>query len=155
MVCNERETIIGSICYLEMNRQKKQLFSPFFLLSVAILIPLLALGIQNGRKLLNIYIIHPNDYTITKARLLTNFHQKYNNHATYQFNYGGKMLDGSAGSILWDTVGEEITIYFETGHPENNGILNGLFFLTIGQWLTFIIFCAYVVYKTVRYIKTT
>ncbi|WP_198171485.1 hypothetical protein [Mucilaginibacter aquatilis] len=78
-----------------------------------ILIPLLVLSIHNGGKLVDIYFTNPRGYKITKAKLLTNYHRKYNNRATYQFTNDGKTVEGSAGSILWESVGEEVTIYFE------------------------------------------
>lgn len=137
-----------------MNAPKKQLFSPFFLFAVILLIPLLILVIHNGSKLSDIYIIHPDHYTITKAKLLTNYHRKYNNRATYQFTNDGKTVEGSAGSILWGSIGDEVTIYFEKNNIQNNGILSGLYFLSISQWLLLIVFSIYVVFKIVRHART-
>ncbi|MCJ8211203.1 hypothetical protein MUY27_15905 [Mucilaginibacter sp. RS28] len=136
-----------------MNVQRKQLLSPFFIFALIILIPSLVLGIHNGKKLWNIYISSPDRYEFTKAKLLRNYHGKYNNHATYQFRYKGKILEGSAGSILWGAVGEEVTIYFEKNNIENNGILSGLFFLAVGQWLIFLVLGAYIVFKLVHYLR--
>lgn len=119
-----------------------------------ILISLPWLCIPNGNKLVNIYITHPERYAITNAKLLTNNHRKYNNHATYRFSYQGKTLEGSDQSILWGFVGEQVTIYFEKSNTHNNGILGGLFFLTIGQWLFFMLTIAYVIYKIIHYAKT-
>lgn len=136
--------------YEKYERATKATFKPIFLFAGVVLIPLLVLGINNGSKIIKIYFTNPNGYVITKAKLLTNYHRKYNDRATYQFNYQGLKMDGSAGSILWGSAGDEITIYFEKNKIENNGILSGLLFLTVGQWLILIVFGFYVGLKLIR-----
>jgi len=137
-----------------MNAQKKQLFSPFFLFAVILLIPSLIFGLSNGSKLFQIYVTQSEKYEITKGKLLTNDHRKYNNNATYQFNYRGNILEGSDGSILWEWVGKEITIYFEKNNTENNGIISELIFLALSQWLLFIVLGTYVSLKIIRNART-
>ncbi|PJJ79262.1 hypothetical protein [Mucilaginibacter auburnensis] len=132
----------------------KQLFSPFFLFAAILMIPLLILGMGNGSKLLRIYVTHPEKYEITKGILLSNDHRKYHNNATYQFSYQGNTLEGSDGSILWESVGKAVTIYVEKNNTGNNGIVGELIFLTLGQWLLFIGLGTYVRLKIIRNART-
>ena len=137
-----------------MNTQTKELFSPFFLFAVILLLPLLLAGLENASQLLQIYITQPEKYQITQGRLLSNHHRKYNNMATYRFTYNGGTVEGSDGSILWGSVGKEVTIYFEKSNTGNNGILSELIFFAIGKWLLFIVLGSYVSFKMIRYART-
>lgn len=118
------------------------------------MIPLFILGLNNGIKLVRIYVTHPEEYEITKGKLLTNDHGKYHNNATYHFNYKGNKIEGSDGSILWGSVGREVTIYFERTHTWNNGILSELIFFATGQWLMFIVLGTYVSLNIIKNART-
>ena len=118
------------------------------------LVPLFVLGLRNGIKLLQVYVTKTEKYGVTKGKLLTNDHRKYNNHATYQFSYDGSTFTGSDGSIVWGSVGQAVSIYFEKNNTGNNGIISGLIFYAVGQWLLFMILGTYVSFKIIRKART-
>lgn len=105
-------------------------------------------------KVLHLFVTNKNSYVVTTAALTHNTCKKYGNEATFDINFNGETLQGRDGCLLFADEGDVVKVYFNKTDLYDNGIVNELIRLCIGQCLFFIALASCFFYKLNNHQKT-
>jgi hypothetical protein len=114
-------------------------------------IPLIWVCWGSASKILNVVLLHPDDYVIEQAALTKNSCKKYGGGVTFNISYNNANIDGRDGCVLWADKGDVVKVYFNKQDLYDNGVWSNLINLFVGQLVLLLLLTWYFIKRLITY----